>query len=545
MAPRHFALLVAVVAISAACAQKMPGSEYKKYMLANVQVNGSLPLSFTLDPPTYYQDLPADQKLNKYTTSHFVSVCGGNVSAENMNNYTFQTEQWLTTLGLNIYDGAVRCIALSLLGETAACANYTNYTLVHHHTVQFPDIRGDAQCKGVMEWGQCTDPEQNGACGFCYGDGATDAAKSLNVSNAYFFRLLSDFWAIEGTVDARCPTRNMLWTWNDYKPILGENAWAQLIGPTHLAVMTANGNFNAIPDTDPMFILGIPFLTALEAMAVGSTGAYYYTPRNTWFGFGKRSQNIGSTLSVENQASLLAGLKMLYDVIDGKATSQWKSYLPQLNTIISGLQRFLMSAWEPSWGFFRQGATYDPTTQTLTWGQDGQPIFAVDCQTWVVSVLGVAYVDSQLGDLTSYNLWQTVKALANYTCPGGQLCGVGYTFNNISGQVLSGEWTYGAMNFLNIMVNESGYNSTLIANIKADLTSMNFGTYSFVVTSTPINNSTETYDTVLYASTRYWIPFGWFANPLPALASTGWAVFVANSFNPFHVLGKLTGVFSS
>lgn len=535
------ALFVLAALAAVACAQT-PGSNYKKFLMLNKEPNGTLPLSFTISPYNYFETVPANQKLNHYNTSHYIAPCGGNASAEEMNAYMFQSETWLTTLGLNIYDGAVRCVALSILGETEECLNYTNFTLVGHRTQQFGNIRGDAPCKGVMEYGQCSDPTQAGVCGFCYGDSAD---KTLNISDAYFFRLISDFWAIEGTVDVRCPTRHMEWTWNDYKPILGENSWAQLIGPSHLAVIRANGNFDNISDSDPIFVLGIPFLDALDAMAVGTTGAYYYTPRNTWFGFSEVAQNIGSTLSVENQASLLAGLKLLYDIIDKKTTSQWKSQLPRLTTMINNLQEFLLGAFDVDRGFFRQGATYNTSSGQLIWGQNGEPIFAVDCQTWVSSVLGTEAIDGKFGEGTAFNMWNLVKIYANYTCPGGELCGVGYTFSNYSGQVLSGEWTYGAMNWLNIMINESIYNSTVTASLQDDFNAMNYGTYSFVVTSTSINNSSEMYDTVLYAGTRYYIPFGWFANPLPSLASTSWAVFVANSFNPFNTMGTLEAPMTS
>lgn len=528
---------VAILVASGVVAQ-VPGSNFKDYLMKNMVVNGTIPSSFTVQPITYFETIPDSEKLHEYTEPEFVALCGGNVSAGALNNYTFQTEKWLTILGLNIYDGAVRCVALSLLGEGEACKNYTMETLVGHKTAQFTDIRGDKPCAGIQEYGQCTDPTQSGVCGFCYGDGSD---KTLTEENAYFFRLIGDFWAIEGTVDERCPSKNRLWTWNDYKPILGENAWAQLIGPTHNAVLLNNGNLDLIEDTDPMFVLGIPFLQALNAMAVGNTGTYYYTPRNTWFGYSATAQNIGSTVSVENQASLLGGLKLFYDVINGKTTSQYKSYLPQIKTMITNLTTFLLSAYDRDMGFFRQGFTYNPTTGTIDWGQNGEPLFAVDCQTWVSSVLGTQLIDSTFGDATAYNLWQTTKLYANYTCPNGNLCGVGYTFNNISGQVLSGEWSYGALNWLKIMQNDSNYNETLLSNLQTDEQSINFGLYSYVVTSTPINNSTESYDTVLYADSRYWIPFGWFANPLPALASTGWAVFIANSFNPFHLHGYLVG----
>ncbi len=37
----------------------------------------------------------------------------------------------------------------------------------------------------------------------------------------------------------------------------------------------------------------------------------------------------------------------------------------------------------------------------------------------------------------------------------------------------------------------------------------------------------------LYASRRYFVPFGWYANPLTSTTSTAWMLMVANLFNPF------------
>lgn len=518
------------------------GSEYKGFLMKNKVVNGSIPRSFAVEPPDYFAKVPNSSKLVHYNHSYYIAPCGGNASAAQMNEYMFQTETWLTALGLNIYDGAVRCIALSILGEVDECLNYTTNTLVQHKTVQFPNIRANAPCKGVEEYNQCKDTNQDGACGLCYGDGATDAEKTLPINEAYFFRMISDFWALEGTVDARCPDKHMLWTWNDYKPILGENAWAILIGPIHLAMFQFNGVYDNIPDDHPCFVLGIPFLSALSKMSIGKTGAYYFTPRNTWFGFSDESMNIGSSLSIENQGSLLGGLKMLYDLISRKTTSVHKKHLPTLELMIKNLASFVLGAFNVDRGFFRQGATYDPTTGDLTWGQNGEPIFAVDCQTWVSTVVGTKVIDAAYGAGTAYQTWQLVKLYANYSCPNGQFCGVGYTFSNFSGQVLSGEWSYGAMNWLAVMMNESGYNESIVGDLQDDFNNINYGTYSYVVGATSINNSTEQYASVLYAGSRYFIPFGWWANPLPALASTGWAVFVANGFNPFNINGHLCGI---
>jgi hypothetical protein len=41
----------------------------------------------------------------------------------------------------------------------------------------------------------------------------------------------------------------------------------------------------------------------------------------------------------------------------------------------------------------------------------------------------------------------------------------------------------------------------------------------------------------LYASRRHYIPFGWYANPLPSTASTAWMIMLANGYDPFGVGG--------
>jgi len=43
--------------------------------------------------------------------------------------------------------------------------------------------------------------------------------------------------------------------------------------------------------------------------------------------------------------------------------------------------------------------------------------------------------------------------------------------------------------------------------------------------------------TILYANKRTYIPFGWWANPLPATSSTAWGLMVDAEFNPFYLGG--------
>ena len=41
----------------------------------------------------------------------------------------------------------------------------------------------------------------------------------------------------------------------------------------------------------------------------------------------------------------------------------------------------------------------------------------------------------------------------------------------------------------------------------------------------------------LYANKRFFIPWGWYANPIGATSSTGWAVFYDYMYNPFQLGG--------
>jgi len=72
------------------------------------------------------------------------------VPPANLDAYEFQTEQFLASLGLNLYDGACWSIAQSLLGNTAAVQSYIQNTLYDHKTFQFGDIKADRPCKGQL-----------------------------------------------------------------------------------------------------------------------------------------------------------------------------------------------------------------------------------------------------------------------------------------------------------------------------------------------------------------------------------------------------------
>ena len=42
----------------------------------------------------------------------------------------------------------------------------------------------------------------------------------------------------------------------------------------------------------------------------------------------------------------------------------------------------------------------------------------------------------------------------------------------------------------------------------------------------------------VYASKRYLIPFGWYANPIPSTCATAWMIMVRDGYNPLVYGGK-------
>jgi len=484
-------------------------------------------------PDTYFANIPQDQRPHDYTKPMNVPACNNmSIPPENLNAYEFQTEQFLSSTGLNLYDGAVWSIATTLLGQPDVVKTYQSDVLLAHHTLQLGDIKADAACKGIMADKQCSDPEETGVCGFCYG---VDS-KTIPTINTYFFRMVSDFWSYEGTLDARCPTLGKTWTWSDWRPVTGENAWANLLGPLQVAYLNAKGNVNQISDDSVELTLATNIIPAIQAMVIPDIGSgatpVFYAPYNT---FDVYNSNIGATVSIENNASLLAGLKALLYILKNKQTTKYANLIPVVQNLVTGITNFLKLAYEPSVNYFRQGGTYNHNTKTWDWGS-GVPLFAVDCQTWVISVLGAPLIDSWFGSGTTFSVWSTTKALGGYLYNtfSGRVQGVGFA-NNSGVNVLSGEWSLGAVNMANILIKQYADNSNFTTSLQRDVSDIRFSVENRLTSNVNYKNGTST-TAVNYSNIRYFIPFGWWANPIPSMASTGWAVLVDKGYNPF-VLG--------
>eukprot|EP00026_Physarum_polycephalum_P006484 Phypoly_transcript_06528.p1 GENE.Phypoly_transcript_06528~~Phypoly_transcript_06528.p1 ORF type:complete len:523 (+),score=60.27 Phypoly_transcript_06528:137-1705(+) len=501
-----------------------PPSRFLNYLLLNHWNTSNLPLSYRV-PSGYWQNLKPEQYYNE--SIYNPSPCGRNITPTEMDNYRFQTEMMLTDLGLNLYDAAMREIALALLGRADVAQQYETDTLIAAKTFQFTNIRASAPCAGIMFYGKCTDPQQSGACGFCYGQNGV----TLDAKHAYFFRMISDVWAFAGTVDQRCPEKNAEWTWNDYRPVTGENAWANFIGTFQVAYLQAGRNVQGISDSSNAMVLGVIMFQAFQTMQLPN-GAIAYAPWNT---YDFVNPALGGFASTENAASSLAALQMFLYVLQNNPTTQYKNLIPEVQTVIKGLLSFLQSAYNSSLGYFYQGGTLE--NGVWSWNTDPESMFAVDCQTWVMSVLGAPQVDAWFGTGTALKIWDTTMKLGGYVYDPSSdtVQGVGYSLNQ-QANVLSGEWTFGAINMLRIF--ETQYTDSAT---KQKLINQAYTMRQNIEARITFVDNTLSSSVIYYANKRYTIPWGWYANPVPSTASIAWAVAVDSNFNPFVLGGSYNG----
>jgi hypothetical protein len=182
--------------------------------------------------------------------------------------------------------------------------------------------------------------------------------------------------------------------------------------------------------------------------------------------------------------------------------------------------------------------------------------------TWGVAALGARQIDQWFGFGAAYQNWQQVKQWGGYGV-GKTLWGVGFSDQDGNGLnadgtyrqgILSTEWTAGAILMVRNMLamyqaiphaspqydTARRFIETLERDEQAMLTAiknLRIDTYAAVgFPGQPRNYtkllslSTQPY---LYASKRYLIPFGWYANPLPSTCATAWMLMLENRYNPF------------
>ncbi|WP_306549492.1 hypothetical protein [Desulfobulbus sp.] len=379
-------------------------------------------------------------------------------------------------------------------------------------------------------------------------------------------------------------------SWTDWKPITGENSWALLLGPLQAAALhyQIEKKSTFVPFHDPALGNALAMLPTFAAMQ-SSLGAVYYAPAGTVANQGDQLVD-PYFVAVENNISLYAGLQVLQSVLQ-TTLRQEKGLSPtdrasieaalQLSgAMIHGgnigtpdkprasdglLAFFKNAAWRD--GEFVQGGRADAPGAASRW-QPSLETKAVDVNTWGIAALGGEQIDAWFGFGAGYRNWSQVKRWGGYG-KGTTLWGVGFSDQDGNGidpdgnfrqGVLSVEWTAGAVTMVRSLI--AHYQAIadaspnyaqarqFVESLRQDEQSMlaametlRADTYASADFNGKPNNynkllplSTKPY---LYASKRYFIPFGWYANPLPSTCATAWMIMIKNNYNPFLPGGGL------
>jgi len=413
------------------------------------------------------------------------------LGSQQMDEVDSVLERVLTKYGLNIYDGALWQIALSIAGDEKDVSSIDYYTK-HLLSGSFGTLR-DLRAYG---------PD------FRYGK----KKMVLRRENAFFFRIISDEYLQEDPLIRRgliAGYPNFRTAHHeDWKPILGEQAWAAIIGPIQVAYAKYNGK---IPLSSQDLKLALSILPAVSLMQ-SQIGAIYHAPDGT---HGKSPDDISN----ENNFSMYAALKMLETVVGPQNSHLGR----KIRRILNGQKRYFeKDIFDEEQGVFYQGGYYSEDVFIPA------QIFAADCQTWGILALGPQWIDKRFGEGTAYTIWQNTKKRSGYFDERGFFRGIGFTDGH---QILSIEWTCGAILAARKLVEEYEFSHPdWTKELKHDIIAMRRGIETYKV---DLEDGSTAY---LYANKRYFIPFSWWANPIPSLASSAWVILIDSGFNPF-ILG--------
>lgn len=420
-------------------------------------------------------------------------------------------ERLLTKNSVNIYDGACGQIAEMILGHTELADDFTHRLLIGK-SGELNSIRAENPQHFVYN---CTN----------IGTGSNQ----LNPDNTWFFRMISDKYLQEDPLDGKDSFPGFP-TWDklhhaDWKPIAGEQAWGAIIGPLQVAYKKYNAD---VPLKCDEVRLALSILPAIEYMQ-SPIGGIYHAPEGT---HGKNPADISN----ENNISMFAALKMLEGILGSEGNrNEAGNKIRIIQKILygkgsnhQGIEGYFKDyTFNREESIFHQGGFYKNNHFEYT------EILAVDVQTWVIIVLGPSRVDEWFGDGASFKIWQATKERGGYYDMQGVLRGVGYSDQPENEEkVNSAEWSFGAIMMTqaleryykgkgrNDWAKEAGQDAKkMLSGMERMKIELAGGMLAYK-----------------YANRRYDIPFDWWANPLPSLASTAWAVMAHKGFNPF-VLG--------
>jgi len=295
--------------------------------------------------------------------------------------------------------------------------------------------------------------------------------------------------------------------------------------------------------------LAVSVMPALNAL-ISPLGSLYHCPLGTKMY--PPDDDEKTNVSNENNFSAYAALRAFYFVLDTWYTSG-DAALDEAKQItgkaIKGLEswfsKYLLPAKIAGENVVSQGGHVTFAGQYNY--QQGDQAFAVDCQTWGLLVYGQAKFDQYYGSqTTAYDLWQTTKKLAGYYV-NGALAGVGYTTPKLNTstkhEIWSGEWSWGAVFMTHRLseeyrkIGKSAWADSLLADSNSMVQYMSQQTTPGIDGVWTGGGLVQVDGSYLYANKRFFIPWGWYANPLGAASSTGWSVFYDYKYNPFLLGG--------
>ncbi len=548
--------------------------------------NIGLPLSY-LDDAAYWGEYVCALPGNSCAVTDLYNAADYSLSPPPAAPGALQIERVDVHNGSNIYDAATWQIAVMLGARGnhyAATVAPDAYTLVSgENRLLSQGFAGKSELRATTRGAMFVYNGQNVADprrAFAFRMVAASWLNPDPLMGTRFAALIGAKALPEGNADYR---PGMV-SWSDWKPVTGENAWALLLGPLQAAYLhyQRDQHLNHVPHGDLAVQNALDVLPALAAMQ-SAIGSVYYAPAGTL-------ANQGSVpvephmVSVENNLSLYAGLRVLQRTLQAELDQEPQLHaadrsalqlaLSTIATMLNGgraasgtetrglLAFFRASAWVG--GEFVPGGRADVPGATAPWLPTLEPK-AIDVNTWGIAALGAAQLDQWFGFAAAYHTWQSVRQWGAYGV-GTTLWGVGYSDQDGNGiaadgnfrqGVLSSEWTAGAITAVRSMIHhyqslpttspDYAQAQLMWHSLRQDESAMLEGmqtlrTDRYALTTFPgkgpaiVGNGTAL--PYLYASRRYFIPFGWYANPLPSTCATAWAIMVADRFDPFGYGGE-------
>ena len=420
-------------------------------------------------------------------------------------------ERTITHEGMDIYDGAVYQIVLSMAGgdENLKQASLADQYYWQGAVGETWNIRAGFPINTFVydpknPEAVSSDMSQLGQRGFIF--------RIIDADGKY---LVTD--PLDGKESlAGFPDGDRL-HWVDWKPVAGENAWVVIAA---MQIYHKKYAFSQQPNSVELKLsreiarAAIMLQSDIGGIRMAPLGTNRtltieeknnFTENNWWY----------NHISTENNISWYAAFRMLYQITgDG-----------QYKNAMNGIEHYLRFVWNKDKGYFYQGA-YFINGQWVVSNEN----FALDVQTWGIACIGPKNLDDWFGQGAAWHLWQAGREHSGVFDKQDNVLGVGYSDEH---DRISVEWSAGAMVALSELEDYyNAQNSDWAMQALADKTSMRKSMESLH------SNISESLAAYSYSSRRGEIPFGWNSHDpqVMSLASTGWMIFVDAGFNPFWLL---------